>query len=532
MTVKYVKSGNDFRVYIVESYRVSGESSPKSRTLMKLGLLSELKKEHENVEEYLDNVLASLSNEKEKQRESADAEISSVLSEVDYTDASYAKEYHIGHMLLKKVWDELSLPYFFRYYCSKMMGGGADIERAAFAFCAEAFSELGPQRDVWKRDKCFIENDIAEFGNAMKMLDIFDAVRDKLASFIDKKANLRERSSIDFVHVFPCVFECESSQGGSLKYSETPVMCYMRAGKEGMVYSGDVSVGASKIAEEYLDKDEKDENTNTVFVSNRFAPEYNDLIRIRENGHGYITYNRIKTLPRSIQNDMLASENYVTLNSDFKYKVRTKSEEIRYNMQDVLLEEKYIYTFSQKRFKKERSDRLLLSARQLPFATEMLKNHNTADENDSDKQFDGYRCIRSSGCRMVNSDIIDVCRYCARLEDYIRSVRGVVEARQNVAWNTKRIRGFFAFAFLVVRLLNLIEIKISRAGEGKISYDRIVSAINDARVIPMDKNGRVWKSTNISEDFRQISDALGVEMLPDICSAQTLKKLSSFSIRL
>ncbi len=529
MTVKYVKSGNDFRVYIVESYRVSGQSSPKSRTLMKLGLLSELKKEHENIDAYLEELLDKIALEQKEKRENGDAEISAVLNDVTYTDVSYAKEYHIGHMLLKKVWDELNLPYFFRYYCSKMMGGGADIERAAFAFCAEAFSELGPQKDVWNREKCFIENDISEFGNAMKMLDIFDAIRDKLTLFIDKKINIRKRSAVDFVHVFPCVFECESSQSGSIKYSETPAICYMHVGKEGIVYSGEVSVGTSGITDEYLDKNN---GMTSIFVSNRFAPEYNDLIRIREKGHGYITYNRIKTLPRSVQNDMLASENYVTLNSDFKYKVRTRSEEIRYNMQDVLLEEKYIYTYSQKRFKKERNDRLSLSARSLPFATEITKYHTQSEDNESDKQFDGYRCIRSSGCRMINSDIIDVCRLCARLEDYVRNIRGVVEARQNVAWNTKRIRGFFTFAFLVVCLLNLIESKISLSGENKISYDRIVSAINDAKVVPMDKNGRVWKSMNIGEDFRQISEALGVELLCDLCSAQTLKKLSGFSIRL
>ena len=348
MTVKYVKSGNDFRVYIVESYRVKGEKNPRSRTLMKLGLLSELKKEHEDPGEYIENIIEKLSLE--KRAENKDSEITSVLNELDFTEASYSKEYNIGHMLLKKVWDDLNLSYFFRYYSSKMMVGSAGIEHAAFAFCAEAFYELGPQKDVWKRDKCFIENDISEFGNVMKILDIFDTVRDRLFSYIDRKNGIREKEGIDLIHVFPSVFECESSQGGNLKYTETPALWYMNATREGFVCSGNITVGTPKISNEYLEKNNKndkgreDDVNSSIFVSNRFAPDYTDLVKIREKGYGYITYNRIKNLPRSVQKDMLASENYVAHNSDLKYKVRTRSEEIRYNMQDVLLEEKYIYT--------------------------------------------------------------------------------------------------------------------------------------------------------------------------------------------
>ena len=85
---------------------------------------------------------------------------------------------------------------------------------------------------------------------------------------------------------------------------------------------------------------------------------------------------------------------------------------------------------------------------------------------------------------------------------------------------------------LVIRLLNLIESRVNAAGEVKMSYDKIISAITDAKIIPVDKNGKVWKSVSISDDFRRIAEALGTEQLCDICSAQALKKVSGFTIRL
>ncbi len=543
MTVKYVKSGDDFRVYIVESYRVSGVKSPKSRTVMKLGLLSEIKKEHPDAEIYLNTLAKKLECEKRREKAKQSDEISEPLKDISGQEKSYAKGYHIGHMLIKKVWDELSLPYFFRYNSSKILDTGADVERAAFSICAQAISELGSQKDVWQVDKCFIESDISEFGNVMKMLDFFDAIREKLTVFLDKRIEQGENQQTDFLYTFPMIFECESSQSSVIKYSETPVLCCIGTSKDNRFASGDVITNGARLTDELFEKmgkkeaspledDKKTLENFPVIVSNRFAPDITDLVRIRESGLGYITYSRIKSLPRTVQNDILSSEGYASASSDLKYKSRIKSEEIRYNMQDVTLEEKYIYTYSQKRFKKERSDRLLLSSRTLSLYVQPSRQSLFSDDNESDKLFDGYRCIRSSGCKLSATEMIDTCRLCARFEDHARSIRSLVESRQTIAWNTKRIRGFFAFVMLVVRLLAVIETRAARTAENKITYDRIITAINDAKVIPVDKNGKVWKSFNISEDFRKISDALGVQPIPDMCTSQTLKKISGFTIRL
>ncbi len=522
MNVKYVKSGQDAHVYIVESYRVVGDPNPKSRTVKKLGLLSSIKREHGDVDAYLKKVLSEL-------KSTSDERKTSILDSLDgkYADLeSYAEEYHIGHMLLKAIWDELNLAYFFKYHGSRLIGSGSDTERAVFALFSDAFASLGTQRDPWDTHKSFVDNDLAEIGSVSVLLEFFDDIKDKLANFLQKKDTYAEKKGITYL--LPSAFDCVSTQSTGVKQREMHILAFVRVCGDTSFSSVELSSGAGISPEEL----EKINARGDILVSNRFATSNNDLVSIRKSGLGYVIRGRIKNMPKSVQSDILSSDGYTSVNPDFRYKQQIRTENVRDGVSDVILEEKLVYTYSQKRFKKERGERISLPTRFFHVTDGESFVQTSAEDSDSDRAFDGYRCIRSSGYRLTASEIIDASKMATRIDDHLKSIRGMLEARRGVVWSSKRVRGFYTFAFLVMHLLGVAETRLEISTGSKIAYDRIVAAIVGARIVPMDKKGRVWKTVGISEDFKQISDAFGKPRLLDVSTASELKKIIGFTVKL
>lgn len=254
-----------------------------------------------------------------------------------------------------------------------------------------------------------------------------------------------------------------------------------------------------------------------VIVADKGINSKGNLKLIKEAGYGYIVASRIKTMGEKIEAEIFDASGYTELKDKdgdvFRYKTIdyintfTDEEKKRHN-----LEESLIISYSEKRAKKDKSDRerLIEKAKKMLQNPEIIKAsgrrggkkylHDTSkaestwelDEEkiSQDARFDGYYGIQTSEKDMSPIDVMEAYHMLWKIEESFRIMKSTLEVRPVFHWTPKRIRGHFMVCFLSFLMERRLEMLLC---EGKdkdmeISPERIREALNSMQLASVELN--------------------------------------------
>lgn len=212
-----------------------------------------------------------------------------------------------------------------------------------------------------------------------------------------------------------------------------------------------------------------------IIVADRGINSKGNLNLIKEAGYGYIVASKIRIMSKKILTEIFDQSSYTSLKDEdgdtFSYKtisfLNTFTDE---NKEKHLLEESLVVSFSEKRAKKDRSDRerLIEKAKKLLQNPENIKASNKRGGrkylSDSSPQeatweldekkiaqdtcFDGYYDIQTSEKELSALEVMDAYHTLWKIEESFRITKSTLEVRPVFHWTPKRIRGHFVLCFL------------------------------------------------------------------------------------
>jgi transposase len=299
---------------------------------------------------------------------------------------------------------------------------------------------------------------------------------------------------------------------------------------------------------------------NIIIVADRGINSKLNLKSIVDKGYGYIFASRIKSMPVFVKAEILNNKDYITLsenetNGAFKYKVidhvnqfkiqdENRDELIKRKKQIIVeLSERLIITYSDKRARKDKSDRerLLEKANYLLQDKSRIKSSNKrggkkylkeltstdwtldAKSVEEDAKWDGYYGIQTSEKELSVEKILDVQRTLWRIEESFRIMKSTLEVRPIFHWTESRIKGHFVICFLAFLLERTLEIKLRNA-EIDASPERIRSALNSMQFAEIELQESKFLIKTKSEDLAsKILRQFKIQSPKNIISASDFK---------
>jgi len=318
---------------------------------------------------------------------------------------------------------------------------------------------------------------------------------------------------VDVVFYDVTTFSFESVRADSLrdfgfsksgKFNEVQVVMGLLLDCEGRpvgyeLFPGDTFDGSTlELALEKLDK--RFGLRKVIIVADRGINSKFNLKRIRDKGYGYIVGCRIRSMNKSVQEEIF-KDDYLELDltGKIRYKViehinRVKEEGKTYN-----LPEKLFIVFSPARAVKDRADRerLIEKARFLLVNKSKIKAQNkrggkkylkelNSDSIDwaldeealaRDEKFDGYYAIQTSEDDLKAQHVLENYHTLWRIEESFRIMKSTLEVRPVFHWTEPRIKGHFVLCFLTFLLERTLELKLKNVKE-QASPEKIHEAIN------------------------------------------------------
>lgn len=246
-----------------------------------------------------------------------------------------------------------------------------------------------------------------------------------------------------------------------------------------------------------------------IIVADRGLNSKSNLNAIKEAGYGYIVASKIKSMKKSVHKQIFASEDYVIISEDFRYKTieyinSFKDEEGKLHN----LKENLIVSFSQKRAIKDCHDRqrLIEKAKKMLETPANIRSSNkrggkkylmgtggaetfSLDEGliESDSKFDGYYGIQTSEKEMTAPEIIEAYRTLWRIEESFRVMKSTLEVRPIFHWKPERIHGHFVVCFLAFMLERKLEMLLDEH-EIENSPGKIREALNTMQLAKVTLN--------------------------------------------
>jgi transposase len=255
-----------------------------------------------------------------------------------------------------------------------------------------------------------------------------------------------------------------------------------------------------------------------IIVADRGINSKGNLNLIKEAGYGYIVASKIKTMSEKVLTEIFDESGYTSLKDEdgdaFRYKtidyLNTFTDENRVKHQ---LEESLIVSFSEKRLRKDKSDRerLIEKAKKLLQNPESIKASNKRggkkylrdtsaqeatwelDEKKiaQDARFDGYYGIQTSEKDLSALEVMDAYHTLWRIEDSFRVMKSTLEVRPVFHWTPKRIRGHFMVCFLSFLMERKLEALLRDEKEKglQVSPGRIQEALNTMQLAAVTLGG-------------------------------------------
>ena len=542
MFVKATRSkGRDY-LKIVESYRENGKS--KHRTVVNLGRADVL------AESGLENIIRGL--QKYLKRKTAEQN--------NICDISTLKEIsrvNYGFVAFQTLWN--------KYHLSDLLKSLLRERKTAFDFVQTVFlmvinQLLRPSSKYFlqRNQKTYLSNDEnIPLQHFYRSLDILAENKTTIENALFSRNRDLFNMQVDIVFYDVTTFHFESQIPDSLrdfgfskagKYNEVQVVLGMLIDCEGRPIGYELYPGNtfdSKTLLPILQKLKKQFNLNKVIiVADKGINSKLNLKHIKDQGFDYIVSARLKTMKKSVQDEILSETGYERIGNNalyywredfaddsnlFQYKVLDHTNVIRYKdlptsengrrsrwMKEELAE-KLICTFSARRARKDAKDR----ERAVEKALQVISNNNksaisgkrgykrfvTDDRQETEgenyhleldeerisleSRFDGFYAVQCSDLSLDPLRVIDNYHYLFKIEESFRILKSTMETRPIFLWTPAHVEGHFVSCFIAFLLERELELCLRRRVID-FSTERIKAALDKMEFSEIEIEGRKY----------------------------------------
>ncbi len=485
---------------IVESYKKQGVS--KHKIIANLGRADVL------INSGLENIVASLyklvNKEKTKLR--------------DITTLKEEARLNYGYIVYKKLWNKYSLNQLI-----KTIGENKkieyDIEQIVFWLVINRLLSPSSKRAHYlSRQKYINSENETELHQIYRSLDVLAENKEKIEEDIFNKNRNLFNMQIDVVFYDVTTFHFESQRKDELrdfgfskanKVNEVQVVMGLLIDNEGRpigyeLFPGNTFDGKTMLR--ILRKLKTKFNINRiVIVADKGLNSKINFKEIKSNGFDYIVSSRIKNMSKKLQNQILDEKGYISYSEGYKYKVIDYENEVVYKNEEtkkteqLILKEKIVCTYSDKRAIKDKRDR----QRAVEKAKELLENrdygklkrksgykkyiniegspaqsYNLDEERiKTDARFDGYYAISYSKLDLSPEEVISQYHNLYRIEESFRLLKSTMKTRPIYLRKKEHIEGHFVICFFAFLLERELELRLRKR---KIEYssEKIKEALN------------------------------------------------------
>lgn len=549
MFIKINPSKNFKYIQLVRAYRENGKS--KHKILFNLGRLDQL----ENNPEF-QKIFTQL------------AEIAGAKS-ININECSEAQIFNWGYLVYKKIWVQFKLNEILSALQSSIGKTRFDLNNACFLMVIQHLlsptSKLGSYH-AQHRYACLPE---VGLNHLYRSLDILSEGKGIIESHLFQMNCDLFNMQVDVVFYDVTTFHFESVQQDSLKdfgysknakFNEVQVVLGMLVDCDGRPVGYELFPGNTfegKTLETALESIEKRFGIrNIIIVADRGINSKLNLKHIADRGYGYIVASRIKSMPETVQAEILDDKDYITLSENeingavkykiidyinqFKMKDENRSDDAKWKKRILVeLPEKLIVTYSDKRARKDKIDRerLLEKANYLLSDKSKIRSSNkrggkkylkeTAKTDwvldhksvENDEKWDGYYGIQTSEKELSVGKILEAHHTLWRIEESFKIMKSTLEVRPIFHWTEKRIKGHFVVCFMAFLLERTLEISLKN-GDIPASPQTIRDALNSMQFAEIELHGNKFLVKTKSEALAsQILRQLKIQSPKNIMAA-------------
>jgi transposase len=276
---------------------------------------------------------------------------------------------------------------------------------------------------------------------------------------------------------------------------------------------------------------------NIVLVADRGMLNRSNIQITEANQFEYIIGEKLKTLPKSIQEQLIKPDNFQHI-----YTYNRNGETLHIKYHSIEYEgRKIICTYSEKRAKKDKQDReeRIEKAKQLLQHPQQLKRKahhyflqekdNTTYTLDEEKikqaeRYDGFLAIATNAHELADEVVLDNYRHLYQIEHSFRTFKSHLETRPMFHWTDKRIEGHICLCYIAYALLSYVQNKLLQSGH-KLSENNIRKSLDLMQLsLIKNKGDKYYLRSANKENIDLIVNRMGLKKLPNIIPQPEIKK--------
>lgn len=459
---------------------------------------------------------------------------------VDVSDANTKNRTNWGApAIVDKLWNLFSLDKFFKDIVKKSKLKYA-VEDCIKLMLIDRLCSPRSKLQTYSNASYYNGFTGIELQNLYRTLDFLSGYKEALEHHIFCSSEKIYGLPVEVVFFDVTTFYFESNKSDSLrdfgyskdaKFNEVQVVLSMLVNHEGRPVGFDLFEGntyeGKTLTDALIKLKERYSIKKSIIVADRGINSGLNLCEIKKNDFDYIMGCRIKSVKKSLQDEILNLDKYEDINTGdsqevLKYRIINYKKEI-YSEHKLIntIDERIICTWSSKRARKDKKDRerLVLKAKEM-IATNTLDNKRGAkkyvnskhqgsatlneDKIIDDAKWDGFYGIETSEKQLSAQEVMSAYHQLYRIEESFRILKSHLETRPVYHWTPSRIKGHFILSYIAFLFERTIEIELRNAGISPISPKNIRKSLLSMEFNEIDFSGKCFKFAEQPDELGKI----------------------------
>lgn len=559
-------------VYLRESYWDPVRKKTTSRNIKSYGRLDELEAANPNFLKELEEEIARQKSAQNIERsEVASVRARNIKIGITATQDLSGDNHStlLGPYVLKQVWDKLSMPRKLRALQNQT---GVQFDLASCTWFLTAARILMPDSKLaqWQQSNRLMNSGKKfRLHHLYRTLDVLVKHREQLITYLNRQISRKYGRTPSVVLYDVTTYFFESQNAGTLrnfgyskdnKVNQVQVVMGLLIDQNGIPIDYELFPGNQNefgtmlpILQQLRDKYGIE---RVIVTADRGLNSGANLFAIKQMGFEYVIAHRIRSSSNEVKKliDTVAtwptySGTTGALTDISRYCITDDVRKIRVTENGVTRTEtirsKLLLNYSRVRAKKDEHDRnrLVEKAQRLAENPTLLKSElkrggksylsisddeleATVDEQKIKEaaRFDGFYGITYSDPTMTPTEVLKIHHSLWQIEESFRISKSLLKARPCFHWNDDRIRGHFLICYLALVVFRLLETELVAQGV-HLSAECITDALRDASVtaVAISDTETSYFKVRTEGNFQEISQAMGLGIIPRMATAQELK---------
>ena len=573
VNVSIVKNGNHQYIRVCQSYR-NEKGQPTSRVIENHGRLDlALAKDPQYVEKLRERVKQQNDLEKKAKIELIEKQAAETMQQYQNlaSDKNNTQSFHclnIGMTIVKKLWNDLSLPAIFRYL-DRNSRARYSYNDLVFYLCMSRILAPGSKlKNFYDKDDYILDfnQDISNLRVLYRVLDRLSQDKTSLVPSLGHQVGKLTGRKITAAFYDVTTYEFESQSQSELKdfglskankVNEVQVVMGLLMDENGIPVDYELFRGNTSEFGTLCPIIERLKQTyhlqKVVVVADRGLNSNENLSKLVEMKCDFVIAQKIKNLGREmgekVRTDPWDGVHVDTQTGEVLYQWRKMEVEKplyettidpasgkktdNRNKETGKLSVTWLVTCSEARAHKDLADlnrkiekaqkalsskQSLTSAKGYKGLIKVPKGQGKPELNlekiRKERQWAGYYAICTNLSDKKHDEIMKQYRQLWRIEDCFRTSKSYLEARPCFVWTDEHINGHFLSCYISL-VIEKLAMHLLKQKLPEMTEERFLSAIRQAQVLPLntDPLNLVYLKVDCNKDFDQICEAMGLGVL-------------------